>query len=54
MLIIGLNESNDQLTNGDRVHWNGYVLGKKDCHILRRALDFEAEGQRKEGRLKRT
>ena len=24
------------------------------CHILRRALDFEVEGQRKKGRQKRT
>ena len=29
-------------------------LGKRDGHVLREALDFEVEGQRKKGRLKRT
>ena len=24
------------------------------CHVLRRALDFKVEGQRKKGRLKKT
>ena len=27
---------------------------REDGHVLRRALDFEVEGQRKKGRLKRT
>ena len=36
------------------VHLYGYVLRKEDGHILRRALDFEVEGQRKKGRPKRT
>ena len=31
-----------------------YVLKRKDGQVLRRALDFEVEGQRKNGRLKRT
>ena len=32
------------------VHWYGNVLRREDGHGLRRALDFEVEGQRmKEG-----
>ena len=36
------------------VHWYGHVLRREDGHALRRALDFEVEGQRKKGKLKRT
>ena len=30
------------------------MLRREDDHVLRRALDFEVEGQRKKGRPKRT
>ena len=30
------------------------MLRKEDGHVLRRALDFEVEGQRNKGRPKRT
>ena len=30
------------------------MLRRYDCHVLRKALDFEAEGQRKNGRQERT
>ena len=36
------------------VRWYGHVLRREDDHILRMALDFEVEGQRKKGRPKRT
>ena len=36
------------------VRWYGHVLRREDGHILRRALDFEVEGQRKKGRPKGT
>ena len=36
------------------VHWYGHVLRREDGHVLRRALDFEDEGQMKKGRPKRT
>ena len=36
------------------VHWHGHVLRREDGHVLRRALDFEVESQRKKGRPKRT
>ena len=32
----------------------GHVLRREDGHVLRRALVFEVEGQRKKERLKRT
>ena len=35
------------------VCWHGYVLRRDDGHVLW-TLDFEDEGQRKKGRLKRT
>ena len=31
-----------------------YVLRREGSHVLRMALQFEAEGQRKKGRLKNT
>ena len=30
------------------------MLRREDGHVLRRALDFEVDGQSKKGRLKRT
>ena len=36
------------------VCWHGHVLRREYGHVLRRALDFEVEGQRKKGRSKRT
>ena len=36
------------------VRWYGDVLRREDGHVLRRALNFEVEGQWKKGRLKRT
>ena len=30
------------------------MLKREDSHVLRRILDFEVKGQRKNGRLKRT
>ena len=36
------------------IRWYDHVLRREDGHVLRRAFDFEVEGQRKEGRLKRT
>ena len=37
----------------DSVCWNGHVLRREDGHILRSALDFKVECQRKKGRPKR-
>ena len=35
------------------VHWYGNMLRREDGHGLRRALDFEVEGQRMKERRKR-
>ena len=36
------------------VCWHGHVLRREDGNVLRRALDFEVEGQKKKVRLKKT
>ena len=52
--MMGLNETIDQLAIASSVHWYGHVLRTEDGHYLRRALNFEIEGQRKKGMPKRT
>ena len=54
MFMFGLSETIDQLAMANSVRRYGHVLRRKDGHVLRRALDFEVEGKRKKGRLKRT
>ena len=36
------------------ISWYGHVLRRKDGHVLRRALDFEVQCQRKKGRPKKS
>ena len=43
MLMLGFNETIDQLAMVDSVCWYGHVLRRDDGHILRRALDLEGE-----------
>ena len=50
MFLLGLNEAMDQLVMVNSVRWYGHVLRREDGHVLRKALDFEVEGQRKKGR----
>ena len=54
MLILGLNETIDQLVMASCFHCYGHVLRRVDGHVLRRALDFNCEGQRKKCRQERT
>ena len=54
MFMLGLTEIIDQLTMAGSVRWYGYVLRREDGHTLRRAFDFDVEGQRKKGRMKST
>ena len=54
MFMLGLNEIIDQLAMANSVRWYGHVFWREDSHVLRRALDVEAEGQSKKGRPKRT
>ena len=54
MFMLRLKEIIDQLAMANSVRWCGHVLRRQDDHVLRSALHFEFEGQRKKGRLKRT
>ena len=53
-VYVWLNESIDRLAMTNSVRWYGHVLRREDGHVLRRALDFEVDDQRKKFRLKRT
>ena len=53
MFMFGLNETTYQLAVASSVHWYGHVLRREVGRVLRRALDYEVEGQRKKGWLKR-
>ena len=54
ILMLGLNETAEQLAMANSVCWYGHVLRREDGHVLRRALGFEVEGERNKGGLKRT
>ena len=54
MLMLGLIETIDLLAIANNVHWYGHVLRREDDDVLRMALDFEVEGQRKKGWPKRS
>ena len=54
MFMLGSNKIIDQMTMANSVPWHGHVLRREDGHVLRKALDFEVEGQRKKWRPKRT
>ena len=45
MFILGLNETMDQFSIANCVHWYGHVLRRENGLILRRSLDFEVEGE---------
>ena len=40
MLILGLNETIDQLAIVNSVHWYGHVLRREDGHVLGMAMNF--------------
>ena len=50
-LMLGLNETIDQLAMANSGGWYDHVLRRGDGHVLRRV---EVEGQWKKGRPKRT
>ena len=52
MFMLGLKETMKQLAMANSDRWYGHVLRRDYCHILRRALDFEVNRQRKKGRPK--
>ena len=51
MFMVGMSEALDQLAMANSVRWYRHVLWREDGHVLRRALNFEVEGQRMKGRL---
>ena len=53
-MLLGLNETIDQLSIVNGVHWYGNVLRIENGHVLRRVLDYVVEGQWINGRLKMT
>ena len=52
--MLCLNETINQLAMANSVRWYVHVLMTEDVHVLRRALDFEAEDQREKVSPKRT
>ena len=38
-----------QMAKANGVRWYGHVLRRDDGHILRKALEFEVKGKRKQG-----
>ena len=53
-LMLGLNESSDQLAMANSVCWYGHVLRRENGYVLRREIYFEVEDQWMKGRLERT
>ena len=45
--MLGLNEPIDLSATDDSVCWYGIVLRREDGHVLRRALKFEVEFERR-------
>ena len=54
IFMLVLHETIDQLTMANNVRWYDSVLRREYGNVLRRALDFEVDGQRKKGRPKRS
>ena len=54
ILILSLNENIDQVCMANSVSWYGHKMSREDGHVLRMELQAEVEGQRKQGRMKRT
>ena len=54
MFMLCLSSAIDELAMANSVCWYGHVLRREDHHVLRRALDFKVESQRKIGRPRKT
>ena len=42
---LSYKETAVQMAKGNGVRWYGHVLRRDDGHVLRKALEFEVEGQ---------
>ena len=49
MKMLGLKEMVVQMAKENGVRWYGHVLRRDDGHVLRKALEFEVKGKRKQG-----
>ena len=47
MDMLGLRETIDGLAKVNGVRWYGHVLGREENDVLRKALRFTVEGQRR-------
>ena len=45
MQVLGLNKAVGQLDMVNSVHWCPNVFSRKYCHVLKWAVEFEAEDQ---------
>ena len=54
MLMLGFDETIDQLNMSDSVHWYVHMCRGEDGYLLRMAVKCEVYHQSKNGRLKRT
>ena len=54
MEMLGLKKAVVQMAKANGVRWYGHMLRRDDGHILRKALEFEVNGKRKRGRLRKT
>ena len=54
MDMLGLRETIDGLAKPQEVRWYGHVLRREEDNVLKRALRFTVEGQRRRGRPRKT
>ena len=54
MEMLGLKETVVQMAKANGVRWYRHVLRRDDGHVLRRALEFEVKGKRRQGRSRMT
>ena len=53
MEMLGLKETVVQMATANGVRWYRHVLRRDDGHFLRKALEFEEKGKRKQGQPKK-
>ena len=52
--MLGLKETVVQMAKANGVRRYGHVLRRDDGHVLRKALEFEVKGKRKQGQPKKS
>ena len=54
MKMLGLKETLDKMAQANGVRWYGHVVRRDEERILKKAMMFQVNGQRKRGRPKQT